>query len=417
MRTSPPDPGRRPVRLDVVATGRLHLSAALLFLTYGTVQLAGSDLTVADLLLALPYLAMGGFTLCLVGTGRMLLANAAGRRPAGQPGPALAASMLIALGALGAGAPGAAPGQAASAAVWGVGLLFHVALFLATVRRAPNELPLVGPGRRRLFPPTLVSASVAYAALAALAVPLAYAGYTPLLAAMHLLLAGLLATTILCVGSRLLTHATGRPPPRALLFLVVLGAAPGPALLALGLHVGSTPWFQIGATLEATALLLFALWGLAGLAWNGLGRFPSLAYASSLAAILAGATLGVHFAFMPGTRSLGAVHALLNLYGFAGLFILGASTHMYAPALLAGLRPLKVHFFTTLGLNVAGIALAVVFLKDRPGLAAAGLVLIAASYGLHFAGSIAADVRARRALRPPLAPATRAPAAATGSPP
>lgn len=158
--------------------------------------------------------------------------------------------------------------------------------------------------------------------------PTLFDGYFPRVT--HLLAAGTAAMLIFALGFRLLPRFLVASPPRALITVILPAGAIGPALLAE--HLGDGRWFQLGAVIEAIAVVGYALtYGILFARSNRrrVGFYGVLAGAGS--GIL-GVALGISFAFGQLTSSLVLAHVRLNMLGFLGLTIIGIAYQFYPPA-------------------------------------------------------------------------------------
>lgn len=152
-------------------------------------------------------------------------------------------------------------------------------------------------------------------------------GYPP--RATHLLAAGFATLTLFAVGFRLLPRFLVAHPPRALVATVLPAGALGPALLAIGLPAG--PVFRIGAGVEAIAVVGFALAFAVTFVRSDRHRIGLDAVLASVALGSLAAFIGLTFAVEPPTADLVTAHRRLNVLGFLGLAILGASYQFYPP--------------------------------------------------------------------------------------
>ena len=232
--------------------------------------------------------------------------------------------------------------ETAGATLWGVGVgLFLITLFWTLRGNLTGSETATGSQnahRERvdrlsnLFIPVALAylAVGSYELLATTtALPSMFDGYAP--RATHLLAAGSAALLLFAVGFRLLPRFLVATPPRPLVWVVLPTGAVGPALLAWGLPSGTR--FQVGALMQATAIVGFALgfWVLY-LRSNRrrVGFYGVLG--ATVAGILAVA-LGVVFAFGTPTTELVAAHRRLTVLGFLGLAIVGVSYQFYPPAI------------------------------------------------------------------------------------
>lgn len=158
--------------------------------------------------------------------------------------------------------------------------------------------------------------------------PLLLDGYGPRVT--HLLAAGTAGLLIFSLGFRLLPRFMVAAPPRPLVAVVLPAGALGPAVLAV--HLGTAPWMQVGALVEALAVAGFA-------AGTGVLFVRSDRRRVGFYGVLAGATSGVmavavglSFAFGSVSPALVRAHLRLNLLGFLGLTIIGIAYQFYPPA-------------------------------------------------------------------------------------
>lgn len=167
-----------------------------------------------------------------------------------------------------------------------------------------------------------------YALLApVLGLPRVFDGYPP--RATHLLAAGGAALLVVAVGFRLFGRLLGRRPPRAAPLVVVPTAAVGPGLVAATLPAGTL--FPVAAAVEAVGIGGFAVTYLWLFAQSSMRRSGHVAVAVACLAGVAGVALGVHAAVAGPVPGMPAAHARLNLLGFLGLTVVGATMLFYPP--------------------------------------------------------------------------------------
>lgn len=159
--------------------------------------------------------------------------------------------------------------------------------------------------------------------------PLLFDGYFPRVT--HLLAAGTAGLLIFALGFRLLPRFMVATPPRSLVAVVLPAGALGPAVLAT--HLGSSPWMQVGALIEAAAVAGFAI-GIGVLFVRSerrrVGFYGVLA---GVASGVGGVAIGLSFAFAGVSSALVQLHLRLNLLGFLGLTIIGVAYQFYPPAI------------------------------------------------------------------------------------
>jgi hypothetical protein len=166
---------------------------------------------------------------------------------------------------------------------------------------------------------------------ATLAGHLGLPGFASLAAARtaHLLAAGTAALLIFAAGFRLFPRFLVASPPKSLVGVVLVAGAVGPAVLAAGLY--RAPLFRLGAVLEALAVVGFALAYALLFARSERRRVGFYAVLAAVAAGALGVAVGLRFAFGGVTPALTAVHFRLNVLGFLGLTIVGATYQFYPP--------------------------------------------------------------------------------------
>ncbi|MBI4393048.1 MAG: hypothetical protein HY556_04510 [Euryarchaeota archaeon] len=381
-------------------TARVHLVVSLTFFLAGLLWLVWTGPTLAGLIGSVPLIAMGAFSILIFGTSRLLLAGAGGRRVAGSGFVPFVPLILVSIGSGAAFLSGNGDDRLAGDGVmlWSAGMMVHVGLMGATVRRprivgTASQLAQ-GAGMRLLH-----GAALAYGAATIIAIPLAFRGAIALPSAYHLLLAGFVTNTLMSVALSLLPRFTSVHPPPRVVGLIAVPAAVGPVLLALGI-VGDPTIFMVGAILEASALILFA-WTVFALLVRSTARRPSfVAYGWGALAITAGAALGLLFAIDPPLRAFAPAHAFTNLLGFVGFFMLGASMDMYAPAISIRAARLRGQWVATMVLAIVGLSGSVAgVLLSLDMVARGGLVLYSMALLIHALGAVA-TLRRTVALRP-----------------
>lgn len=184
-------------------------------------------------------------------------------------------------------------------------------------------------------------------------------GYSPRVT--HLLAAGTAGVLVFALGFRLLPRFTVATPPRPLVAVVLPAGAAGPALLST--HLGSGPWFLVGALLEAVAVIGFAVTVGVLIVRSDRRRVGFYGVLAGAASSVVAVGLGVWFAVAIPSPTLVAAHLRLNLLGFLGLTIVGITYQFYPPAVgsLPGASDraalVSIAGLTTgLGLQVVGLA-------------------------------------------------------------
>ncbi|WP_115864018.1 hypothetical protein [Halorussus litoreus] len=183
----------------------------------------------------------------------------------------------------------------------------------------------------------------------------------------HLLAAGTAALLVFAVGFRLFPRFLVASPPVPLVAVVLPAGAVGPAVLAWGLYRGW--WFRAGAILQATAVIGFALAYAALFARSERRRAGFYAVLAGTAAGVLGVLVGLHFAWGGVTAALIEAHFRLNVLGFLGLTIVGATYQFYPPTVgtfpgasdrtaLASVALMGLGLLAELGGALAGLATA-----------------------------------------------------------
>ncbi len=162
---------------------------------------------------------------------------------------------------------------------------------------------------------------------AATGLPLLLDGYPPRVT--HLLAAGTAGLLVFALGFRLFPRFTVVTPPRSLVAVVLSAGALGPAVLAT--HLGDPPWLQVGALVEAVAVVGFAAGTAILFGQSDRRRVGFYAVLAGAASGVAAVVLGLSFAFGPATPTLVRAHLRLNLLGFLGLTIIGTAYQFYPP--------------------------------------------------------------------------------------
>jgi hypothetical protein len=237
--------------------------------------------------------------------------------------------------------------------------LFHVALWVAMVRDADQVMSFRGGGG-------------------------------PPLAALHLLVLGVLTTTAVGAAVQLLPVATRRTLAAFwLVKLVFWLLVPGLVLLISGIYTGRINLLIGGAAASTAGLVLFA-----GLLGDNLRRADSLpviaAYGwAALVALLGVAVLGLALSadfargFLPNHLAVARAHMILGAFGFMGLLVLGFShvlIPMFALSPAPDKRPALAGFATAVTAVACGALGALIDSRDVMTLAAC-LGLVAA--GIH----------------------------------
>jgi len=200
--------------------------------------------------------------------------------------------------------------------------------------------------------------------------PVLVDGYPPRVT--HLFAAGTAAVLVFAIGFRLLPRFLVATPPRPLVVLVLGTGAVGPALLAASLPSG--PWFRVGATAEAVAVVGFAVAYLTLFRRTDRSRIGFYGVFAGVVAGVGGAVLGLWFAVDGVTGALVVAHLRLNVAGFLGLTIIGVSYQFYPPAVgtLPGVGDRTA--LASIGFVAGGLALEVVGLLTGTELTVLGRI-------------------------------------------
>ena len=170
-----------------------------------------------------------------------------------------------------------------------------------------------------------VASAVLVAAYLPISAPFAYAPRRT-----HLFAAGTAALLVFGVGFRLLPRFFVATPPKPLVAVALPFGALGPAIIALSLPAG--PLFQLGAALEAVAVVAFALAVLYLIVESDRERVGRYGVAAGALFGVAVVALGLSFAVGGLDYALVVTHYRFALVGFLGLTIVGVATQFYPPA-------------------------------------------------------------------------------------
>ena len=333
---------------DVTRWARRFVAASAVFLVAWQVAavlatLAGSGLVAPEIPRRTRVtLAVYGFVLHAVfGKAYSLVPSYFDRSLALDRAPAVHFPLTV-LGALGlAAAPLSGVPEvvgALGAVCWAVGVAAFVVALGWTLRDNPTGRETgtsdANAHRRRVdrFANAFVPVVLAYLVVGTGATLTPYVPALPTVAfarTTHLLAAGTAALLVFAVGFRLFPRFLVASPPSTLVAVVLPAGALGPALLAWGLYRGW--WFRAGAALEAVAVVGFALAYAALFARSERRRVGFYAVLAGVAAGVLGVGLGLQFAFSGVGFDLVETHARLNVLGFLGLTIVGATYQFYPP--------------------------------------------------------------------------------------
>lgn len=215
-------------------------------------------------------------------------------------------------------------------------------------------------------------------------------GPGPMLAAVHLLVLGVLTTTAIGASAQLLPvatrHALAAVWPIKLIFWLTV---PGIAALIAGMYFVNLKIFIPAAIATAVGLLLYA-----GLLADNLRRAGNLpivaAYGwAALVALVLLVGLGLALAFnyetgaLPNHAATALTHMILGGFGFMGLLVLGFS-HVLVPMFALSAAPPKRLSFIAFALATAGVTFGGIgaLADSTPTLTAAALIGLGAA-ALH----------------------------------
>lgn len=194
--------------------------------------------------------------------------------------------------------------------------------------------------------------------------PALLGGYPP--RAAHLLAAGTATLLVFAVGFRLLPRFLVARPPAVLVGIVLPAGAVGPVVIAATLPAG--PFFVLGALLEATAVIGFAIaygWLFLRSDRRRVGFYP---VGVGMLAGVAAVAIGLHMATVGFDGSLARAHARLNLLGFLGLTIIGVTYQFYPPAVGEFRGANDRTALAVAGLIAVGVAVEIIGLLTEAGL-------------------------------------------------
>jgi len=233
-------------------------------------------------------------------------------------------------------------------------------------------------------------------------------GLAPPLAAVHLLVLGVLTTTAIGAAVQLLPVATRRAHvahwPIKLVFWMFV---PGLAVLITGMYLGRLPLIVAGATASAIGLMLFAYLLADNLRRAG-GLVIVAAYGwTALAALVGvvglGLALSLDFAggFLPDHLAVAHSHMILGACGFMGMLALGFS-HILIPMFALSSAPSRVPAilgFATAAVAVISGVLGTLF--NHPALVTAAALIGLAAAAIHISlmqRAIRSGMRRRQGL-------------------
>jgi hypothetical protein len=215
-------------------------------------------------------------------------------------------------------------------------------------------------------------------------------GPGPTLAAVHMLVLGVLTTTAIGASAQLLPVATRHALATVwLIKLVFWLTVPGIAALIVGMYAANLTVLIAAAIVTAVGLLLYA-----GLLADNLRRAGNLpvvaAYGwAALVALVLLVGLGLALAFnyetgaLPNHGAAALAHMILGGFGFMGLLVLGFS-HVLVPMFALAAAPSNRPSFIAFALATAGVTFGGIgaLADSTPALTAAALIGLGAA-ALH----------------------------------
>ena len=236
----------------------------------------------------------------------------------------------------------------AGAILWSAGVIAFVGTLAWTVRgNVTGAETATGSGKDHLAPTDRVANAfvpvvLAYLLLGSYAT-LVVQGVAPVVAiadvpvldmypprAIHLLGAGTAALLVFALGTRLFPRFLVVSPPRRLLYVALGAGAYGPADLAV--TIPSRSGFAVGATLQATAVVAYAIAFAVMFHRSPRDRVAFEGVLLGAAAGVAAVAIGVWFALDGLTVPLVDAHRRLTLLGFLGLTVVGVTLQFYPPS-------------------------------------------------------------------------------------
>ena len=217
-------------------------------------------------------------------------------------------------------------------------------------------------------------------------------GLAPPLAAVHVLVLGVLTTTAIGAAVQLLPVATRRAHvahwPIKLVFWMFV---PGLAVLVTGMYLGRLPLIVGGATASAIGLVLFAYLLADNLRRAG-GLVIVAAYGwTALAALLGVVGLGLALSldltgsFLPDHLAVARAHMILGAYGFMGMLAFGFS-HILIPMFALSSAPSRIPAAFGFATAATAVAIGVLgALLNRPVLLTAAALIGLAAAAIHVA--------------------------------
>ncbi|MBI5355051.1 MAG: hypothetical protein HZB68_01200 [Candidatus Aenigmarchaeota archaeon] len=375
-----------------VKIARYHMAASMLLLFASSLWLLWKGVSVVSLYRVIPLVAMGSFTLLIMGTQRMLLNGIAKIKVAGTENVAALSGSLCFSGSLGAFIFW--DFRFLFSLLWSLAMIIHISTVgLSLLEKDPNELR-----KDRNFGDfaaigILHIAAPIYGLVSAIIFPIAYSGAFPVPAAHHILLQGFISGTIAGVSMTILPRFTEVNVPRNILQPIAALLSIGPAFVAAGFF-GNTASFALGALMEAAGLIALGLSALYMIATSRYRKPSFYSYAFSAISVITGAFIG--FLFTVGYTNLVPAHGFLNLYGFVAMMMFGAVIDMYSPAIIPSVPEITLQFKGSVSLAVLGITATFTSLAfGNKMLGITGLTMISVAATLFLIGATSTLKRMR----------------------
>lgn len=147
----------------------------------------------------------------------------------------------------------------------------------------------------------------------------------------HVLAAGTAGLLVLTIGARLLPRFMVAEPPLLFVLFMLPAGALGPWVIATHLRGGLL--FRIGATLQAVAIVSYAIVVLVLFRRSDRRRVGLYGVALGAIAGIVAVLLGLAMAFEYEPIVLSVIHHRFTLLGFLGLTIIGVSFQFYPPGI------------------------------------------------------------------------------------
>lgn len=368
-----------------IRIARSHMAASMFLLSASVLWLLWRGVNAASLYRVIPLVAMGSFTILIMGTQRMLLNGIAKVRIAGTENAGILSGSLAFIGSLGTFAFW--DYRFYFSLLWSLAMIIHLSvLALSFMEKDPKELR-----KDRSFSDFIAIgiihiAAPIYGLVSAILFPLAYSGAFPVPMAHHILLQGFVSGTIAGVSMTVLPRFTEVKVPGSVLSVTAFLLATGPALIAIG-FVGNALSFLIGAVTETAGLITLGLSALYMVAKSHHRKPSFYAYSFSSLSVVVGASIGL--LFTQGYSSLVPAHGFLNLYGFVGMMMFGAIIDMYSPAIIPSVPGINLQFMGSVALSSLGVTMAFSSLSfGNEALHRTGLAMIWGAATLFLVGAV-----------------------------